>query len=101
MCSRVATSIALATGFGEEMIVSSAEEYEERALSLCTGHSYEYVAARVGAGPTEIDSREQRRGRGALSDLRQNLFLTREQSPLFDTKRWTRNMEKVRSDASE
>lgn len=100
MCSRVATSIALATGFGEEMIVSSAEEYETRALAYCTGHSYEYVPARAGAGPTEIDGRRQRRGRGALSDLRRKLFLTREQSPLFDTKRWTRNMEKVSNAAS-
>ena len=94
MCSRVAASIALATGFGEEMIVRSSEEYEARALAFSSGLSYDIVPPRQGAGANKIDGRTQRRGRGELSELRRKLFLTREKSALFDTRKWVRNMEK-------
>ncbi|GAA5905481.1 hypothetical protein JCM5296_005886 [Sporobolomyces johnsonii] len=88
MCSRVAASIAVATGFGPEMIVSSPEAYEERALALAAGLDYELVQPDGEEGPV------QRRSKGELAQLRKKLFLTRERSPLFDTKRWTGNLEK-------
>ncbi|KAI5478980.1 polypeptide N-acetylglucosaminyltransferase, glycosyltransferase family 41 protein [Pseudohyphozyma bogoriensis] len=94
MASRVAASIVLATGFGESLIVDSEEAYETRALALCASLSYDYFPARKGADPGAIDARPQRRGRGELAMLRKNLFLTRAESPLFDTKRWVHNVEK-------
>ncbi|BGP12958.1 hypothetical protein JCM10213v2_000875 [Rhodosporidiobolus nylandii] len=94
MCSRVAASIAVATGFGPQMIVSSAEEYERRALELAAGLVYEKIPADPSKPPSTLEGREQRRAKGELAELRKKLFLTREQSPLFDTKRWVRNLEK-------
>ncbi|KAI8884412.1 glycosyltransferase family 41 protein [Backusella circina FSU 941] len=85
MCSRVGASIALATGFGNEMVVSNEEEYEKRAIELAQSIRYTYET-----GPT---GGVQRRGHGPLMDLRKRLFLSREQSRLFDTARWTHNLE--------
>lgn len=96
MCSRVAASIAVATGLGPQMIVPSAEAYEQRALALAAGLSYEVVPPREDAQEGTIEGREQRRARGELADMRKRLFLERERSPLFDTRRWTANLEKVR-----
>ncbi|KAK4058157.1 hypothetical protein OIO90_000896 [Microbotryomycetes sp. JL221] len=93
MASRVAASIAMATGFGSDMIVSNASDYEKRAVELAQSVSYDLMPAATGVEPTAVDARPQRRGRGELSDLRRKLFLTREDSPLFDTKRWVRNVE--------
>ncbi|KAF7970118.1 hypothetical protein HWV62_25006 [Athelia sp. TMB] len=73
MCSRVAASVAHATGFGAEMVVSSLDEYQELAVSWARGAH-------------QSDS--------ALRNLRRNLFLNRDRMPLFDTQRWTRNIEK-------
>ncbi|EGO24549.1 glycosyltransferase family 41 protein [Serpula lacrymans var. lacrymans S7.9] len=86
MCSRVAASVANATGFGQHMVVSSREEYEERAISLAKSLCYE----------VHHDSRgdmELKTG-GELINLRRNLFLNRDVMPLFDAKRWTKNLEK-------
>ncbi|GAA6013595.1 hypothetical protein JCM11491_002719 [Sporobolomyces phaffii] len=94
MCSRVAASIAVATGLGPAMIVDSAEAYEERAVALAAGLEYRYSQPVDGALPESLEGRVQRRGRGELSELRKRLFTTRETSPLFDTKRWTVNLEK-------
>lgn len=88
MCSRVAASIVVATGFGDQMVVRSEAEYEARALALAGSLTYNMVPIRPGALPSDPDSRVQRRGRGELSDLRRNLFLTRGESPLFDTPRF-------------
>lgn len=96
MCSRVAASIAVATGLGPEMIVTSAEAYEERAVALAAGVRYHYVAPTQGALPDSLEAKTQRRSAGELSDMRKKLFLTRERSPLFDTRRWTVNLEQVR-----
>ena len=82
MSSRVAASLASATGFGEHMVVSSREEYEERAVSL--GNSMRYTVQANGSLETS----------GDLFDLRRCLFLNRDTMPLFDTERWTRNLEK-------
>ncbi|OAD69895.1 glycosyltransferase family 41 protein, partial [Phycomyces blakesleeanus NRRL 1555(-)] len=85
MCSRVGASIALATGFGDEMVVSNEQQYEDRAVELAQGLSYTYTPNSTGE--------MQRRGHGALMHLRKRLFETREESRLFDTQRWTRNLE--------
>ena len=96
MCSRVAASIAAATGFGGNMIVPNELEYERRALELAGSLVYEYIPPDASKPPHSLEAREQRRAKGELAALRQQLFLTREHSPLFDTKRWVRNLEKVR-----
>lgn len=83
MCSRVGASIAYATGFGDQMVVDSERGYEERAVQWAKGLSYTYHGT----------SQRRREGKGDLMDLRKKLFLTREQSRLFDTQRWTRNLE--------
>jgi protein O-GlcNAc transferase len=96
MASRVAASIAVATGFGPQMIVSSEQEYEQRALELAKGLSYEVVPADQTKPANTLEGRDQRRGKGELAELRKALLLSRETSPLFSTERWTRNLEKVR-----
>ncbi|KAI7903720.1 uncharacterized protein BX663DRAFT_507366 [Cokeromyces recurvatus] len=71
---KVGASIAMATGYGEEMVVMNEQQYEDRAVELATSLFYS--------------------GHGKLMDLRKRLFLTREKSRLFDTLRWTRNLER-------
>lgn len=83
MSSRVAASLASATGFGEYMVVSSRDEYEERAVAL--GNSIRYTVQPN--GNVEVC--------GDLLDLRRCLFLNRDTMPLFDTARWTKNLEKA------
>ncbi|OJA11148.1 hypothetical protein AZE42_02366 [Rhizopogon vesiculosus] len=83
MSSRVAASLASATGFGEFMVVSSKEEYEERAVAL--GNSMHHTVQPNG----DVEAS------GDLLDLRRCLFLNRDSMPLFDTERWTRNLEKA------
>jgi len=90
MCSRVAASIANATGYGSHMVVDSLEEYEARAIRYA--QSLSYVTRQEG------ETTEQR-GQGELIDLRRNLYLSRGDMPLFDTRRWTRNLEKGLSEA--
>uniref|UniRef100_A0A7C9AKF9 protein O-GlcNAc transferase n=1 Tax=Opuntia streptacantha TaxID=393608 RepID=A0A7C9AKF9_OPUST len=70
MASRVAGSLCLATGVGEEMIVNSLKEYEERAVSLALN-------------------------RAKLRDLTNRLKAARLTCPLFDTARWVRNLERA------
>lgn len=70
MATRVAGSLCLATGLGEEMIVSSMKEYEERAVSLALNRS-------------------------KLQDLTHRLKASRLTCPLFDTARWVRNLERA------
>lgn len=84
MCSRVGASIARATSFGDEMIVHSEKEYEERAVALANSLKYKYVS---------VNGEMQRQGKGSLHNLRKRLFTTRDNSRLFDTIRWTRNLE--------
>lgn len=64
--------------------VHSEKEYEERAVALANGLKYNYVS---------VNGELQRIGKGSLHDLRKRLFNTREHSRLFDTLRWTRNLE--------
>ncbi|KAL5542799.1 hypothetical protein UlMin_010509 [Ulmus minor] len=69
MATRVAGSLCLATGVGEEMIVKSLKEYEEKAVSLALN-------------------------RPKLQDLTNRLKAARLNCPLFDTARWVRNLER-------
>ncbi|XP_031476152.1 probable UDP-N-acetylglucosamine--peptide N-acetylglucosaminyltransferase SEC [Nymphaea colorata] len=70
MATRVAGSLCLATGLGEEMIVSSMKEYEERAVALAEN-------------PPRLE---------ALANKLKAVRLT---CPLFDTARWVRNLERA------
>ncbi|PKA54868.1 putative UDP-N-acetylglucosamine--peptide N-acetylglucosaminyltransferase SEC [Apostasia shenzhenica] len=70
MATRVAGSLCLATGVGEEMIVNSMKEYEERTV---------YFAL----NPLKLHS------------LRNKLKAVRLTCPLFDTPRWVRNLERA------
>ncbi|KDQ07686.1 glycosyltransferase family 41 protein [Botryobasidium botryosum FD-172 SS1] len=91
MCSRVGASIANATGFGDAMIVENLSEYEGRAISFARSVRYSTVPDSTG--------RYYRSGSGELVDLRRNLYLNRYRMPLFDTARWTRNIEKAYTEA--
>ena len=79
--------MANATGFGDQMVVGSLKEYEDRAVALANSVKYTPV--------TEADGVTVLRGQGELINLRRNLFLNRDKMPLFDTERWTRNIEKA------
>ncbi|CAA6668192.1 unnamed protein product [Spirodela intermedia] len=70
MATRVAGSLCLSTGVGEEMIVNSMKEYEERAVALAEN-------------------------RHRLQSLRSRLKAVRMSCPLFDTARWVRNLERA------
>jgi len=70
MATRVAGSLCLATGFGEEMVVSSMQEYEERAVSLALSPA-------------------------RLQALTAKLRAVRLTCPLFDTARWVRNLDRA------
>ncbi|KAI6013045.1 glycosyltransferase family 41 protein [Pisolithus marmoratus] len=85
MSSRVAASVAYATGLGKQMVVHSREEYEDRAVTLAN-------SLRRHAQPSSYN--DDNGDLGELMELRKRLFLTRKSMPLFDTARWTRNLEK-------
>lgn len=70
MATRVAGSLCLATGLGEEMIVSNMKEYEEKAVSLALN-------------PPKLHT------------LANKLKAARLTCPLFDTARWVRNLERA------
>ncbi|KAK3197892.1 hypothetical protein Dsin_021307 [Dipteronia sinensis] len=69
MATRVAGSLCLATGLGDDMIVNNMKEYEERAVSLA------------------LDGQKLR----ALTNKLKSIRLT---CPLFDTTRWVKNLER-------
>ncbi|KAE8412511.1 glycosyl transferase family 41-domain-containing protein [Aspergillus pseudocaelatus] len=87
MCSRMASSILSSalpdTDDGqkarEELIATSDEDYEEKAIRLCLSLKYEPGS--------------EGRARGRLPDLRRMLFQERWRSKLFDTKRWVHDLE--------
>ncbi|WOL01401.1 putative UDP-N-acetylglucosamine--peptide N-acetylglucosaminyltransferase SEC [Canna indica] len=70
MATRVAGSLCLATGVGEEMIVSSMKEYEEKAVALAQN-------------PLKLQA------------LTNKLKEARMTCPLFDTSRWVKNLERA------
>ncbi|KAJ1659864.1 hypothetical protein IWQ61_001115 [Dispira simplex] len=106
LCSRVAASVVLATGVGEQMVVNTGEEYVDLAVHWANTLRYEYIA-RVSQPPpvmttvsvkdnhfTSLASQYHRVGHGPLMEIRKQLFLFRDSNRLFDTPRWTRNLEK-------
>lgn len=70
MASRVCASLCFATGHGAEMVVSSQQEYEDRAVEF------------------GLDTEKRVALRAALKAARL-------ECPLFDTRRWVRNLERV------
>ena len=70
MASRVAASLCRATGLGQQMVVGSVEEYEERAVELGLNH--------------------EMRGK-----LRDELRAMRETCALFDTGRWVADFDRA------
>lgn len=70
MASRSGASLCQATGLGEDMIATSAEDYEEKAVLL-------------GNDP------------GRLQDLKRRLAEVRHSCPLFDVHTWTRDFERL------
>ncbi|TKA74635.1 hypothetical protein B0A55_05967 [Friedmanniomyces simplex] len=87
MCSRMAASIlkgALPSGkegaqAAKELIATSEDDYEEKAVSLATSLAY----------PRGCEGRAT----GRLMELRKMLYHARWTSALFDTKRWVRDLE--------
>lgn len=63
----------------EELIATSDEDYEEKAIRLCLSLKFEPGS--------------EGRARGRLPDLRKMLFQERWRSKLFDTKRWVHDLE--------
>ncbi|GJN21085.1 hypothetical protein PR202_gb08533 [Eleusine coracana subsp. coracana] len=70
MATRVAGSLCVATGLGDEMIVSSMKEYEDRAVDLAQNPA-------------------------KLQTLTNKLKEVRMTCPLFDTARWVCNLERA------
>ena len=93
MCSRMAASIlqgalpktADGAQAGKELIASTEEDYEEKAVALGKAFSY--------------PPQSQGKGEGRLMDLRQMLFEARWTSALFDTKRWVSDLEDAYDEA--
>ncbi|GAA96750.1 glycosyltransferase family 41 protein [Mixia osmundae IAM 14324] len=83
MGSRVSTSIVTASGFADALVVEDEAQYERRAAELGNGLKYTLDPADPSI----------RRGSGELNELRRKLFLSRETSPIYDTRRWVRNLE--------
>lgn len=89
MCSRMAASILKGalpkTRDGElaaaDLIASSDDDYEERAVMLGDDLVYNTDARGIGFG------------KGRLAELRKLLYDGRWSSPLFDTRRWVRDIE--------
>ena len=84
MCSRMAASILkgalpkspAGTQAAKELIASNDDEYEEMAVRLARNCIY-----------------NGHRASGRLSELRRMLYESRWSSPLFDTRRWVRDLE--------
>ncbi|GLI78531.1 hypothetical protein PoHVEF18_006849 [Penicillium ochrochloron] len=87
MCSRMASSILSSALPGgeegqqarEELIATSDDDYENKAIRLCM--DLQYMPGGEG------------RARGRLADIRQMLFMQRYKNKLFDTARWVRDLE--------
>jgi predicted O-linked N-acetylglucosamine transferase (SPINDLY family) len=84
MCSRMAASILkgalpktpAGVQAAKELIASTDDEYEDMAVKLASDCTY-----------------NGHRASGRLSELRHMLYESRWSSPLFDTKRWVRDLE--------
>jgi len=85
MAASILTSALPKTEEGKEaaasLIAKNEEDYEGKAVTL--GNDLVYSASRPG------------RGKGRLVELRKILFEGRWSSPLFDTRRWVRDLEEA------
>lgn len=83
MASSILTSALPASEAGRqarsELVASSDEDYESKAIRLCSDLRY------LPGG--------QGRGEGRLVEMRRMIFLNRWQSKLFDTRRWVNDLE--------
>ena len=75
---------------------SSAQVAAKKAAAEVTAPS---KTIRLACGPQAPPHTTSRRGKNELSDLRKQLFLTREQSRLFDTRAWVRALERGYAEA--
>ncbi|KAJ1886919.1 hypothetical protein LPJ66_009387 [Kickxella alabastrina] len=120
LCSRVAASVVCAAVGADagQMVVGDAEAYVDRAVRWATEatYTYEYAyppadaapapAPALDAAPAAAPMRgildpdpqtglvQHKLCGGPAMDLRFRLFMQRDQSRLFDTQRWTRNLER-------
>lgn len=93
MCSRMAASILLGAlpkdeegkRAAGELVATGEEDYEEKAVALAMGLTYAQGA--------------KGKGLGRLMELRRMLFRARWSSALFDTGRWTRDLEDAYDEA--
>ncbi|KAJ2348998.1 hypothetical protein GGF43_004475 [Coemansia sp. RSA 2618] len=83
------------------MVVSSADEYVERAVEWAAQARHEYTYDLPSAHAPAILEPDPRTGyikhricHGPTMDIRLQLFMARDRSRLFDTHRWTRNLER-------
>jgi predicted O-linked N-acetylglucosamine transferase (SPINDLY family) len=91
MCSRMAASILVGalpkspegTQASKELIAKNEDQYEEFAVTLANGLSYD----RNGIGS------------GRIIELRKLLYETRWTSALFDTQRWVTDLEEAYAEA--
>ena len=102
MCSRMAASIlkgalpktSEGVGAARDLIAASDEDYEERAVRLargCTYQGFDAAAAAAAGGAQDLPGRAV----GRLSELRRILYESRWTSALFDTRRWVRDLEEA------
>lgn len=97
MCSRMAASIlrgALPKSpagdqAAQDLIASSDDTYEERAVELASGLFYQSSEKEAGVAI----------GHGRLLELRKLLYESRWTSALFDTTRWVRDLERAYGEA--
>ncbi|CAG8657944.1 25177_t:CDS:2 [Cetraspora pellucida] len=96
MCSRVASSICNATGFGDKMVVPDYQAYEDKAVEYANSVVYKYWFGCLLPGAQQ---RLHRNGFGELIELRKNIYLNRENIRLFDTQQAVKELEKGYVDA--
>ncbi len=95
MCSRMAASIlrgalpkdAKGDRAAGDLITDSDEAYEEQGVELGSDLVY------------STEDGKQGMGKGRLMELRKLLYESRRTSPLFDTRRWVRDLESAYSEA--
>ena len=95
MCSRMAASIlrgalpkdAEGDRAAEDLIAYNDEAYEEQGVELGSDLVY------------PLEDGKQGMGKGRLMELRKLLYESRRSSPLFDTRRWVRDLESAYSEA--
>lgn len=101
MCSRMAASIlkgalpknAQGVEAAKALIAADDDDYEARAIRLASGLSYH---SSTNSNDNRLSYPE---GRGRLADMRKILFDAKWTCPLFDTRRWVRDLESAYDEA--